>query len=440
MKRKKYNYPKLLFAIVVTIALVFGIPYAVIHSVSMEMKIDGKQFDLTEQTREELSAIFEQIDDPAYDNTFDKVYDLSSDDYIKQYTIKYKKGFADQKIFRLYLPNEENTLIVESEKSGKVIKLISDDNFRTTSIYFATPEFFGQYINANDKISFELKTSHNNDSIEQGEVAYLIAKNIYVPSYLTFLVDDKPIKFHKLEDGTNSSYVALIPSTYLSETGKKNIKFLYNSEIAPQSDETSLTINPRTFSEQHLTIAEDAVKEKRTEDARKELKAEMAKVFNKEEYRFIGDIDDFIKNFELPLEDGILTTEYGVTRYVNNELSPYTHTGLDIACPEGTNVNTTALGKVVFAGELTLTGNTVVISHGYGIYSSYYHLKSLFCKEGDEVLKGEMIGEVGTTGFSTGSHLHFEISYKDKRLEAGYFIYGEPVTYQNYPEFFSTTN
>ncbi len=439
MKRKRYNYPKLVFAIIITIALVFGIPYAVIHSISLEMKIDGKRFKLTEPTKEQLATIFDQIDDSEYNKKFEKLDEISSDDYIEDYIIECKKGFSDQKTFRLYLPYDENALIVESEASGNIIKLKDGVDFNKRTVYMGTPKFFKQYMEANDKVAFELKTSNGKDSIEQGEVAYLIAKNIYVPSYLNIFIDDKPVEFTKLEDGSRHSYVVTISSTYLSETGKRNIKFIYDSELAPRTYETSLMINPREFSEQNLTIAEDKIKEKRTEDARKELKAEMAKVFSKEQYQRIGDVDDFMHSFELPVE-GVLTTEYGVTRYVNNQLSPYTHTGLDIACPEGTNVKTTALGKVVFADELTLTGNTVVISHGHGIYSSYYHLSSMCCKEGDVVLRGEMIGDVGTTGFSTGSHLHFEISHKDKRLEPGYFIYGKPVTYQNYQELFSTNN
>jgi len=55
-------------------------------------------------------------------------------------------------------------------------------------------------------------------------------------------------------------------------------------------------------------------------------------------------------------------------------------------------------------------GNTVVIDHGLGLFTSYYHLDTISVKKGDEVKKGDIIGTVGTTGFSTGPHLHYAVS------------------------------
>jgi murein DD-endopeptidase MepM/ murein hydrolase activator NlpD len=64
-------------------------------------------------------------------------------------------------------------------------------------------------------------------------------------------------------------------------------------------------------------------------------------------------------------------------------------------------------------------------------------MRDLSVKTGEIVERGQKIGAVGTTGFSTGPHLHFMISYYSMNLEPGYFLVGQPITYENYQEYFS---
>ena len=69
-----------------------------------------------------------------------------------------------------------------------------------------------------------------------------------------------------------------------------------------------------------------------------------------------------------------------------------------------------------------MTGNTVVIEHGYGLKSIYYHMSELDCKVGDMVKKGDIIGKVGSTGFSTGPHLHFSMAVNTVWINPWQFI------------------
>ncbi len=78
----------------------------------------------------------------------------------------------------------------------------------------------------------------------------------------------------------------------------------------------------------------------------------------------------------------------------------YVHNGIDIAMEEGADVLAANNGKVVFAGDLTLTGGTVIIDHGCSIFSYYYHLSSVSVSEGDTVSKSGVIGKAGSTGFA----------------------------------------
>lgn len=85
------------------------------------------------------------------------------------------------------------------------------------------------------------------------------------------------------------------------------------------------------------------------------------------------------------------------------------HKGIDIAVPQGTPVQAAKGGKVVFAGDGGGYGNLVVIDHGDGTFTKYAHLSKINVREGQTVEAGELVGAVGSTGNSTGPHLHFEV-------------------------------
>ena len=99
---------------------------------------------------------------------------------------------------------------------------------------------------------------------------------------------------------------------------------------------------------------------------------------------------------------GVLTSRYGY-RWGR------THTGIDIGVPTGTPVKASASGTVTFAGWKGSLGNLVVISHGNGVQTYYGHNSKILVKAGQSVSQGEVIAKAGSTGRSTGSHVHFEI-------------------------------
>lgn len=103
-----------------------------------------------------------------------------------------------------------------------------------------------------------------------------------------------------------------------------------------------------------------------------------------------------------------ITSEYG-TRWHPVLKRNSTHTGIDIGAPMGAKIVAADYGKVIFAGSFGAYGNAVVINHGSNITTLYGHMSVITAKEGAEVLRGEEIGKVGSTGISTGPHLHFEV-------------------------------
>ena len=99
---------------------------------------------------------------------------------------------------------------------------------------------------------------------------------------------------------------------------------------------------------------------------------------------------------------GTITSRFG-------KRSRGTHTGLDIATSKGTPIGAAAAGTVTYAGPKGTYGNLVVIDHGNGVQTYYAHCSSVNCSVGQKVSQGQIISTVGSTGNSTGPHLHLEI-------------------------------
>ncbi|HEY8497968.1 MAG TPA: M23 family metallopeptidase [Limnochordales bacterium] len=111
--------------------------------------------------------------------------------------------------------------------------------------------------------------------------------------------------------------------------------------------------------------------------------------------------------FVWPLEGPLrITSEFGLIREINGRITER-HSGLDLAAPAGTPVRAANAGQVVLARALLATGNTVIVDHGWGLFTSYLHLRTMVVHEGQTVRKGQLLGEVGATGFATGPHLHW---------------------------------
>lgn len=116
-----------------------------------------------------------------------------------------------------------------------------------------------------------------------------------------------------------------------------------------------------------------------------------------------------------PVED-YRPAGFGSRRVINGEpRSP--HSGVDIRLPEGTPVRAIAAGSVAFSGERFFGGRSVVLDHGGGLFSVYYHLLEAAVEEGRRVEKGELIGAVGSSGRATGPHLHFGVRAAGGRID-----------------------
>ncbi|MDR0312613.1 MAG: peptidoglycan DD-metalloendopeptidase family protein [Treponema sp.] len=119
------------------------------------------------------------------------------------------------------------------------------------------------------------------------------------------------------------------------------------------------------------------------------------------------------------------TSFYGDRRvyaYVDGSTETSIHAGVDYGVPTGTEVWACAAGRVILAVSRISTGNSVILEHLPGVYSLYYHLDSIIAEEGSMVRAGQLLGLSGSTGLSTGPHLHWEIRVAGENADPDAFV------------------
>lgn len=212
-----------------------------------------------------------------------------------------------------------------------------------------------------------------------------------------------PLRFFPHEDG----YAALVGIDAFTEPG------LYDLELTGSGDRPwrpfvqSVPVNSSNYSVQSLIFGE-------------EYNALLAPEVRAEEDAFLSTIytrfteeKSWDTLFQYPVTTTIVTGPYGDGRSYNNGPVEIYHTGVDFSGAVGTPILSPAPGTIVYTGTLQLRGNAVIIDHGLGVMSAYFHLSEIFVNEGDVVTAGQPIGAGGDTGLSTGPHLHWDLRIMD---------------------------
>lgn len=127
------------------------------------------------------------------------------------------------------------------------------------------------------------------------------------------------------------------------------------------------------------------------------------------------DYDSVFTRFSWPAE-GPITGVYGSQRILNGE-PKNPHYGVDVGGPVGTPIVAPTSGIVTLAEDLYYSGNTVILDHGMGVFSTFLHLDTMTVNVGDKLEKGEQLGTLGATGRATGPHLDWRINLGPMRLD-----------------------
>ena len=113
---------------------------------------------------------------------------------------------------------------------------------------------------------------------------------------------------------------------------------------------------------------------------------------------------------------GVFTSGYGIRRHPIFRIRRM-HTGQDIAAPYGTPVQAASDGRVIYTGWFGGYGKIVVIDHGDGVSTLYAHLSKILTRSGARLRRGEVVGRIGSTGYSTGPHVHFEVRVNGRPID-----------------------
>ena len=150
-------------------------------------------------------------------------------------------------------------------------------------------------------------------------------------------------------------------------------------------------------------------------------------------YSLLGRVDaDAVyldAGFLVPVEGYRETAGFGDRRrylFANGGSETSVHAGIDLAVPQKTPVHACAAGRVVFTGERIVTGNTAVVEHLPGLYSIYMHMAEIRVAVGQVLARGDLVGLSGSTGLSTGPHLHWELRLRGVAVDPEYWLSAQP--------------
>lgn len=193
--------------------------------------------------------------------------------------------------------------------------------------------------------------------------------------------------------------VALIGISYKNPPQNANLQISYKNK----SLKYDIIVNEGTYKKEQLKVASSKIKPP------KEVQERIAKELKEANAIYATYTNEALFNgaFVLPMSSKI-TSEFGNARVFNDTLASY-HSGTDFRAAVGTKVYAANDGVVRLSKDRYYAGGSLIIDHGYGIFTQYYHLSKLLVKNGDKVKKGQLIALSGDSGRVTGAHLHFGI-------------------------------
>lgn len=243
---------------------------------------------------------------------------------------------------------------------------------------------------------YELKFVDRNLETNEDEVASKLEENLVVTyKYYEIALNDEELeKVNTIEDAEEIV-----------------------NHIKEENNENDLDL---TILEKY-TQNEEEVNTQDVEVAKAEIQTKVTEVIEKqEEQERIDAMPDIngIKLATAPIT-GRITSRYGVSSSIRSSR----HTGLDIAATKGTPIKVVSDGTVTFAKYNGSYGNLVKVDHGNGVETWYAHTSKMYVKVGEQVKAGDVIAAVGSTGNSTGPHLHFEIRINGEHVNPQLYLY-----------------
>ncbi len=210
---------------------------------------------------------------------------------------------------------------------------------------------------------------------------------------------------------------ALLPMSYYQKPTTQKVKILYKEGSKRKFKEFFLKVEDGNYASEEIEVQKSKVNPKS-----KEVKKRTAKEY-KEAMDIYGNSSKknyITSEFILPISSKI-TSDFGKARVYNGSLNGY-HSGTDFRAKVGTSVIASNDGVVALVKDRFYAGGTVILDHGHGVYSCYYHMSKFNVKKGEVVKRSQLLGLSGDTGRVTGPHLHFSVRVGGLQVDPLQFI------------------
>jgi len=247
---------------------------------------------------------------------------------------------------------------------------------------------------------FALNINVSDSIVANGKTALIEFEKEKNINYEKVIVGKKTYKVYQHPSDSKKLY-ALLPISYYEKPNNKKIQVIYKQNENKKIKKLFLKIEDANYKKETIKVSNSKVNLNKKDKERASLEyAQAIKIYNT-----FTDKSYIKSKFVSPLGTKI-TSDFGKARVYNGSLKGY-HSGTDFRAKIGTELIACNDGKIVLAKNRFYSGGSVIIDHGQGIYTCYYHMSKFSVKKGDVVKKSQLLGLSGDTGRVTGPHLHF---------------------------------
>ncbi len=256
--------------------------------------------------------------------------------------------------------------------------------------------------------SFNLSAMPTQNAVPGGIIQITLGETTQPAPVVTF--NDKKT----LVTQFNSNWITLVGIPLSTKPGQHKV---FVEPVGNKKYAIVFDVKPKEYPASYITI-KNKRKVNPNPDDMKRIKKERVQL-NKGLSRWTNQ-EQVDLNFELPAK-GRMSGLFGMRRFFNKQpRNP--HSGLDIAAPTGTAVLAPAKGTVIDTGNFFFNGNTVLVDHGQGLISGYFHLSAIEVKPGQRINQGDLLGKIGATGRVTGPHLHWNMYLNRTKVDPALFV------------------
>ena len=251
-------------------------------------------------------------------------------------------------------------------------------------------------------VAFGFNIEIKDANITNGKTVLLEFKKEKNYTYKEVVVQKRRFEIFDNPVDSTKQYVLLPISYYQKPTNSLEAELHYVKNSKQYSKTFFLNVQDGKYKKETIQVNDSKVN-----PSSKEVKKRIAKEYNAamKIYNKVTKKSYINSEFIMPMESKI-TSEFGKARVYNGTLKGF-HSGTDFRAKVGTSIVAANDGKVVLVQDRFYSGGTVIIDHGEGIYTCYFHMSEFDVKENQIVNKGELIGLSGDSGRVTGPHLHF---------------------------------